>query len=33
MGYNDLLFLQMGEVVQYHNSLFFLSASASLRFN
>ncbi len=33
MGYNNFLFLQMGEVVQFDNSLFFLSASASLRFN
>ena len=33
MGYNNFLPLQMGEVVQYDNSLFLLSASASLRFN
>ncbi len=33
MGYNNFLSLQMGEVMQYDNSLFLLSASASLRFN
>ncbi len=33
MGYNNFLSLQMDEIVQYHNSLFFLCASAPLRFN
>ena len=33
MGYNNFPSHQMGEIVQYHNSLFFLSASAPLRFN
>ena len=33
MGYNNFLTLQMGEVAQCYNLLFFLGASASLRFN
>ncbi len=33
MGYNNFLYLPMGEVVPCYNSLFFLSASAPLRFN
>jgi len=33
MGYGNFPSLQMGEIMQYHNALFFLSASASLRFN
>jgi hypothetical protein len=33
MDYNNLLSLQIGEVVQHNNSLFFLSVSAPLRFS
>ena len=33
MVYNNFSSLQMGEIVKYYSSLFFLSVSASLRFN
>ncbi len=33
MGYNNFPHLQMGEIVQHNNSLFFLGVSAPLRFS
>ncbi|MFA7242589.1 MAG: hypothetical protein WC091_20970, partial [Sulfuricellaceae bacterium] len=33
MSYNNFPLHQMGNTVQHHHSLFFLSAFASLRFN